>query len=147
MHYVAGFLFSTGNRGEQSVLLVKKNRPSYLLGKRNGPGGGVERGESAVVAMVREMKEETDIDTSQRDWGHFLTMNTTRGDRIDFFVARYFKQMGKIRQMTDEEVEWIPLNALESNNVYQNVIWEIPMALRHLEPNKDYKSLTILENA
>lgn len=42
------------------VLLIRRGKPP-LLGRWVVPGGTVERGESLEEALVREMKEETDL--------------------------------------------------------------------------------------
>jgi len=41
------------------ILLVRKKRPARLAGKLNPPGGHIEKGETPLVAAVREVGEET----------------------------------------------------------------------------------------
>ncbi|MBK8395980.1 MAG: NUDIX hydrolase [Leptospiraceae bacterium] len=56
------------NKGE--ILLIKqrkKNKDYWLL-----PGGGIEFGESATTALVRELKEELNLDVSS---SKFLLIN------------------------------------------------------------------------
>lgn len=64
--YVAGFLFHKGR-----VLLVRKNRPLWQKDMMNAVGGGVEDGEEATVAMVREFREEAGL--SLVGWNFFCT--------------------------------------------------------------------------
>lgn len=68
--YVLGFAFSPDN---SKVLLIRKERPKWQSGLLNGVGGKVEGEEWLREAMVREFKEETDIDTSTTDWSMFLS--------------------------------------------------------------------------
>lgn len=56
--YVVGFIFSLDR---QSVLLIRKNRPQWQLGKLNGIGGEIEKGETPHAAMTRECAEECGI--------------------------------------------------------------------------------------
>lgn len=46
---------------KNEVLLVMKKR-DFGVGKWNGPGGKVKNGETPFAAMVREIKEEVDIE-------------------------------------------------------------------------------------
>lgn len=52
------FVFDFNRR---SLLLVQKQRPKWLSGKWNPPGGGIMRGETPLVAAIREVREETRI--------------------------------------------------------------------------------------
>jgi len=55
---------------KKEILLIKqrkKNKDYWLL-----PGGGVEFGESAIVALERELKEELNLDVSSSE---FLLIN------------------------------------------------------------------------
>ena len=54
-HWVVGFVFRN-NRSE--VVLQKKNRPSFQVGKLNGPGGKIEEGESALDAMRVSLRKK-----------------------------------------------------------------------------------------
>ena len=51
-----GFLFKEGK-----IILAKKKR-KIGVGKWNGYGGKVEEGEDMVASLVREFKEESDLD-------------------------------------------------------------------------------------
>lgn len=61
-HFCVGFLFS---KDGWHVALVEKKRPSWQAGKYNGIGGGVEKGENALQAQIREFKEETSLDFNE----------------------------------------------------------------------------------
>jgi 8-oxo-dGTP diphosphatase len=129
MHYVVGFVFCY-----HRILLIKKNRPAYLAGKLNGIGGGVERGELASTAMAREMHEEAGLKTLPGDWLPVATLNTLRGDRIDFFAAHWRDEMGEARSCTAEPVGWYSSHLLGSDvPVFENLPYLIPLARTALD--------------
>lgn len=72
---VAGYI----QNQEGKILLIKqkkRNKDYWLL-----PGGGIEFGESAPAALIRELKEELNLDTNV---GDFLMLNENidpRGER------------------------------------------------------------------
>ena len=47
---------------EQKILMVKQEHPERTVWMV--PGGGIEEGETAAEAVVREMKEETGLDVT-----------------------------------------------------------------------------------
>jgi 8-oxo-dGTP pyrophosphatase MutT (NUDIX family) len=51
-----------------TVMLVKKKGPAFLLGKLTFPGGRLELGESPEAAASREMEEETGICVGEQNW-------------------------------------------------------------------------------
>jgi 8-oxo-dGTP pyrophosphatase MutT (NUDIX family) len=54
--YVLGFVF---DRGFRHVLLICKTSPEWQAGRLNGLGGKIEPGETPLLAMERELREET----------------------------------------------------------------------------------------
>ncbi|WP_417310041.1 NUDIX domain-containing protein [Devosia sp.] len=97
-----------GNR----VLLL---RHTYLPGW-HFPGGGVEPGEAAVEAVMRELREETGheaLETPQLH-GFFHNVNpaTTR-DHVALFVCRRFREIHSFqRNLEIAEIGWFALDAL-----------------------------------
>ena len=74
--------------GEDRVMLVRHSyAPGWIL-----PGGGVERGETAFEAAVRELREEAGIvaEEEPRLHGLFSNHQTFPGDHIACFVLRRF---------------------------------------------------------
>ncbi|HEV2071076.1 MAG TPA: NUDIX domain-containing protein [Acidimicrobiales bacterium] len=98
--WVVGFLLDTD---AEMVVLIRKNRPRWQLGRLNGVGGKVEPGETLDAAMRREFTEETGVYV--QDWHHFATLTWEEG-LVHFF--RSFKDpivLERCRTMTDESVE------------------------------------------
>jgi len=109
--YVVGFLFS---EDLTEVLLVEKQRPKFQVGKLNGIGGGVDEGEDIYDAQVRELKEESDVQTRKDDWIYFADFVFAKGMQVSFLAAKA-KGKPKEKTMTDEEVMWVDMNTLPEN--------------------------------
>jgi len=67
--YTLGFVFSAN---KVNVMLIEKQKPDWQKGKLNGIGGHIEKGETPLEAMIRECKEETNLDIT--NWQPFLVM-------------------------------------------------------------------------
>lgn len=132
--FVVGFLFDPDFHW---VVLIRKNRPTWMAGRYNGIGGKVEgfdeiraaqTGQTAEMeAMVREWREETG-DDQEVDWKPFLQL-TTRGGVIYFFAG--VGSVVRPRTVTDEYIDDFPTCDLP-RNVLPNLNWLVPMAREHL---------------
>ncbi|HEX8520753.1 MAG TPA: NUDIX domain-containing protein [Tepidisphaeraceae bacterium] len=118
--YVCGFLFSPDR---SRVLLIRKNRPAWQVGRLNGIGGKVEKGETPHEAMRREFREEASVDLA--DWQKILVL--TGSD----WQGHFFRAFGPIddaRAATDEALEVPPVDPLPPD-VIRNLRWIIPLML------------------
>lgn len=80
--YVLGFAYCP-----KFYLLIQKTHPDFQFGKLNGVGGLVESYESNASAMVREFKEEADIDTSFSQWRE---IGIIKGDNYEVIVYKTY---------------------------------------------------------
>ena len=76
--------------GEGRVFLVKH---TYIDGWHL-PGGGVERGETIVAALERELREEGNIEVTELPVLHAVHYNrrASRRDHVVLYVVRSFRQ-------------------------------------------------------
>ncbi|HOD93419.1 MAG TPA: (deoxy)nucleoside triphosphate pyrophosphohydrolase [Clostridia bacterium] len=72
----------------QKVLCMQrgKNKHDYISYKYEFPGGKIEDGESKAEALIRELKEEMNIDINISEEDHFLTVDHTYPD---FTITMY----------------------------------------------------------
>lgn len=121
--YVVGFAF---DENEKNVILVRKQRPEWQKGALNGPGGHIEDGESMLVAMAREFKEEVGIETNPYVWRHKVTIQGN-GWRVYFLSLKLTdKVFYSARSVTDELVTFVNMNELFKFTMIQNLRWLIP---------------------
>ena len=64
MKYVVGIVYN-----KENVLLISKKRPTWQAGMLNGIGGKIEPGENPLQAMIRECKEECNLDIENWESG------------------------------------------------------------------------------
>jgi 8-oxo-dGTP diphosphatase len=65
--YTLGLVFFSLGTTEH-ILLLKKKKPPSQAGKWNGVGGRFEANENKFQCLVRETKEEANLETTQEDW-------------------------------------------------------------------------------
>lgn len=134
--YCLGFAFWVGSaiRGNDEVLLIRKNKPSWQKGKLNGVGGFIEDGESPVEAMVREFKEETNLVTENTDWEERVHLQGIDEDKNkwEVFIFSSSLDFSKAESITDEKLEVVNLSNLSSRkDLMFNLHWIIPFCLDH----------------
>ena len=108
--YVVGLVFDASNT---KVLLVRKNRPNWQVGKLNGIGGKVEEGETPYEAVVRECEEECGL--LLYNW--LLVDRFTDNDSYEvFFFTIQAENIHKAYTKTDEVVEIFEIASLFSDS-------------------------------
>ncbi len=77
--------------GDGRVFLVKH---SYVSGWHM-PGGGVEKGETIMAALERELREEGNIEVSEPPVLHAVYFNRriSRRDHVALYIVRPFRQI------------------------------------------------------
>lgn len=116
--YSAGFLFS---HAKDRVLLIRKNRPSWMKGLLNGIGGHIEVFETPHDCMVRECKEETGLDVPE--WKQFVTLRVPGKAVIHFFAAT--GPVFDVRKTTDEALYLAHIAEMNSLQTIPNLRWLI----------------------
>jgi 8-oxo-dGTP diphosphatase len=124
------------------VLLIRKNKPDWQVGKLNGVGGKVEESDSdTTFTMCREFSEEVGVwegalvgfQTEVKDWSHFACLSDQRGWNIDFFYSRAKYVLQDFKSMTDEKLEVILVSEIPSRtDLIMNLQYLVPMAINHV---------------
>ena len=81
-------------------LLISKKRPAWQAGMLNGIGGKIEPGENPLQAMIRECKEECNLDIE--NWEVLKTISFGKDETLTYFKA--YSDMKGWKSLTDEEV-------------------------------------------
>jgi 8-oxo-dGTP diphosphatase len=141
--YVVGFCFDYNH---ENVLLIRKNRPDWQVGRFNGLGGKIEKGESPLAAMGREFVEETggrglpDVRGETLTWRPFARLRGTdpAGDSFEvwFFHARagisgHFLSELEGFCVDGEVLHWVSMWRLGRYLLIPNLLYLVPMARNH----------------
>lgn len=124
VNYVLGFMFS---ENKAQVALIRKQRPVWQRGKLNGMGGHIEKGESAVDAMVREFKEETGMETVPSEWHHYATLS---GDGFNVVCFTALGDVATLKSTTDESIQLVQVFFFYpgKQDYIENVPWLVGIA-------------------
>ncbi len=99
------------NEAEGTVFLVRHTYvPGWYL-----PGGGVERGETMMQALVKELREEGNIElTGEAElFGLYHNSRASNRDHVALYVVRQFEQTAL--RLPDKEIAecgFFPLDAM-----------------------------------
>jgi len=129
--YTVGLIF---DKSLSRIALMEKTHPEWQKGKLNGIGGKVEKEESDLECLVREIEEETSLQTKPEAWTQFASM-IGEDWQVNFYVTAYDGPEESVKTVTDEKVGWYSANDLPSK-VITDLIWLVPLALDKLKNNK-----------
>lgn len=122
---------------QDKILLLYRKNTSFNSDKWSLPAGRVESGESATNAMVREAKEEIDIDINLEDLSSPLVMHNhdDQGERMHlFFVCEKWNGEPKNNEPHKcGEIKWHKVSELPDN-----IISQVETGIRAKLNNKSY---------
>ena len=127
--FVVGFAF---NFNASSILLIKKERPTWQKGLLNGVGGKIEAGENPMEAMNRECKEETGLILDWKTMGvmrglHGETHAVSGGTPFYCWVFyAYSDEIYNYKQIEDEFLALYDPECLFDKDIVQNLRFLIP---------------------
>lgn len=97
---------------ENNILLVKNiNLPYWTM-----PGGGMDKGELEENCLIRELKEELDIDIDAVEYklGMYTSGHEGKQDEINIFVVK-LSSVRFVKQWELADAQWFPLDNLPEN--------------------------------
>lgn len=98
-------------RRDRSVLLCQRHAGPHLSLLWEFPGGKVDPGESAPVALVRELSEELDVQASVGALLHEVIHDyLEKRVWIRFFAVTI---VGEPRPLVHRDVRWVPFDELD----------------------------------
>lgn len=102
IHVAVGIIVDSNNR----VLLAKRHGHLHQGGKWEFPGGKVESGETTSQALIRELKEEVDLDVSSTE--AFMALSYDYPDKhvlLDIHLVSDFT--GTAHGAEGQQIEWV----------------------------------------
>ena len=76
-----------GKNNKKQVLLALRKNTGYNDGEYELPGGHVEEGEDLFQAMIREAKEELNIELKREDLKIEHILHHYKGNRLKFILS------------------------------------------------------------
>lgn len=119
---------------EKDELLIVKRHPKSKTDPEMWelPGGKVEKGEFFTDALIREIKEETDLDCKVGDFAEAIQNDYTHKRTVQ--IMMYLKDIKGEVQISDEHIDWIwadldKIRSLELSTSFKKVLekrkWKI----------------------
>ncbi|MCT8988029.1 8-oxo-dGTP diphosphatase MutT [Shewanella phaeophyticola] len=107
IHVAVGIVINT----QKQTLLAKRHAHLHQGGKWEFPGGKVEANESVSDALIRELKEEVNLDVSSTT--EFMDISHDYPDkhvRLDIHLVTDFS--GNALGMEGQQVKWVEVQSL-----------------------------------
>ncbi len=121
IHKAAGIII----RGKKLLVERSKDKDFFI-----SPGGSIEEGETARQALVRELKEEFDIDTKEEDFEHFDTTKAPAANSpermvvMETFMVHNFSgepipssEVEELRWVTTADIGSLPLGSIFEHTI------------------------------
>ena len=114
---VVDLMLTRENNGKNEILLALRKNTGYNDGEYELPGGHVEAKEDLLDTMIREAKEELNIELKREDLKIEHILHHYKGNRIKFIIsAKKYEgtlQVGEPDKC--EKIEWFDINNLPEN--------------------------------
>lgn len=113
---------------DKRVLLVEHGEGAgHLTGSLGTPGGRIDKGESAIQAAVREVKEETGLTVNKEDLTeipYIYEADIPRKNNEILYVSHTVfatdKFTGKLQKTDETTPQWIEIDRLNKFNLLVN---------------------------
>ena len=117
-------------KGEE-VLLLLRNKKEKDINKNKyiGIGGHIEKNESSIEALKREIKEETNLDILNAFYHGEIHFIDTGYEEIMHLFSVY-EYTGTIKPCDEGELHWINIKDFDSLNMWEGDKYFIPYILK-----------------
>jgi 8-oxo-dGTP diphosphatase len=111
------------------ILLIRKKR-GLGAGKINGPGGRLEKGETALQAAIRETQEE--IGVTPTDLGHVGELFFQFLDGYKLHVAVFAAEdcVGELRETDEATPIWTDIDKIPYHDMWEDDAHWLPLLLK-----------------
>lgn len=107
VHVAVGVIQDASNR----ILIAKRPQHLHQGGKWEFPGGKVEKQETTSEALIRELKEEVNLDVTSTT--PLMEIHHDYGDKKVFLDIHWVKSFtGNATGVEGQQVEWVALEQL-----------------------------------
>jgi 8-oxo-dGTP diphosphatase len=126
-------------RNQNQILMSKRFQTGYMDGFYSFPAGHVESGETFTEAIIRESKEEINIDLANSDIKLVhITQRIQDQERLDaFFVATNWD--GEIKNLEPEKCD--DLSWFDLDNLPDNIIPYLKTVIKNIEKGIYYSEI------
>lgn len=121
--------------GKKEILMLKRKDTGYHDGDYDLPGGHLEKGEDIFDGMIREAKEEIDVDLKREDMEIIHIFHKYKRGMLKFvFKVNKFEGIPKNAEPHQcEKIEWIELD-----NLPENIVPSIKIELENIKNKMFY---------
>jgi len=96
---------------DDEVCISRRHKDSHQGGLWEFPGGKVEQGETIKQALLREIREELDIEIKQSR--PLISINHSYDDKaVCLHVFKVMSYQGEVKGLEGQQVKWLPVSRL-----------------------------------
>lgn len=108
IHVAVGVIINQDNH----ILLAKRHGHLHQGGKWEFPGGKVELSETVTEALIRELKEEVNLDvTTSIPFMDIIHDYPDKHVRLDIHLVTEFSNQAQ--GLEGQQIQWVPINQIQ----------------------------------
>lgn len=120
---------------EGKILLMRRKNTKFNDGELELPGGHLEKGEDLFDAMIREIKEELDVDLRREDLKLIYLMHHYTKERLNFIFEVIPTNLKPIIGEPNKcsELMWV-----NKNNIPEDTTEKVKQIISDINNNESY---------